>query len=100
MYGGTALAKGRGEKIKALPSPPPCWVVLAKPSIGVSTQTVYQKLNTNKAEHPNTQAMIEALENKDFEAICANVSNTLEGVTTKLHPEVNQIKEKNERGWS
>ncbi|MCP3029700.1 4-(cytidine 5'-diphospho)-2-C-methyl-D-erythritol kinase [Halobacillus sp. A5] len=94
VYGGTALARGRGEKITALPSPPPCWVVLAKPSVGVSTQTVYQKLNVNKAEHPDTEAMIKALENKNFEAICANVSNTLEGVTTRLHPEVNQIKEK------
>ncbi|MFG6150777.1 4-(cytidine 5'-diphospho)-2-C-methyl-D-erythritol kinase [Halobacillus sp. B23F22_1] len=94
VYGGTALAKGRGEKITHLPSPPPCWVVLAKPAIGVSTQAVYQKLNIKRAEHPDTQAMIKALEEKDFTSICTHVSNTLEGVTTRLHPEVNQIKEK------
>ncbi|MFC7061759.1 4-(cytidine 5'-diphospho)-2-C-methyl-D-erythritol kinase [Halobacillus seohaensis] len=94
VYGGTALAKGRGEKIQELPSPPPCWVVLAKPAIGVSTEVVYQKLNINKADHPNTEAMITALNEKDFKGICSQVSNTLEGVTTKLHPEVEQIKEK------
>ena len=26
VYGGTALAKGRGEKITHLPAPPKCWV--------------------------------------------------------------------------
>ncbi len=94
VYGGTALAKGRGEQILELPAPPPCWVVLAKPAIGVSTQTVYQKLNIKQAEHPDTQSMIAALEEQSFEKICAQVGNTLEGVTTRLHPEVNQIKEK------
>ncbi|WP_082235831.1 4-(cytidine 5'-diphospho)-2-C-methyl-D-erythritol kinase [Halobacillus massiliensis] len=94
VYGGTAVARGRGEIIEELPPPPACWVVLAKPAIGVSTQTIYQKLNIKKAEHPNTKAMIDALYRGSFDDICANVSNILEGVTTKLHPEVNQIKEK------
>ena len=30
VYGGTALAKGRGEIITHLPPPPTCWVVLSK----------------------------------------------------------------------
>ncbi|UOR10693.1 4-(cytidine 5'-diphospho)-2-C-methyl-D-erythritol kinase [Halobacillus amylolyticus] len=93
VYGGTALAKGRGEQIFELPSPPPCWVVLAKPTLGVSTQTIYQKLDAKTAFHPNTNGMMEALKQGDFDAICAHVGNALEGVTTKLHPEVNQIKE-------
>ncbi|UOQ44678.1 4-(cytidine 5'-diphospho)-2-C-methyl-D-erythritol kinase [Halobacillus salinarum] len=93
VYGGTALATGRGEKITKLPSPPPCWVVLAKPSIGVSTQTIYQALSLEKAVHPNTEAMIKALHMGNFYGICAEVGNTLENVTMKLHEEVGQIKE-------
>ncbi len=31
VYGGTALATGRGEIIQQIASPPPCWVILAKP---------------------------------------------------------------------
>ncbi|MGP4077937.1 4-(cytidine 5'-diphospho)-2-C-methyl-D-erythritol kinase [Halobacillus sp. K22] len=93
VYGGTAHATGRGEKVTPLPAPPPCWVVLAKPPLGVSTQTVYQNLNLADAHHPNTNAMIEALMDYDFEAICAQVGNTLEGVTLNLHREVGQIKE-------
>ncbi len=45
VYGGTALAKGRGEIITRLPAPPTCWVILAKPFIGVSTSEVYRRLN-------------------------------------------------------
>ncbi len=41
VYNSTALAQGRGEKITELKAPPSCWVVLAKPRQGVSTQTVY-----------------------------------------------------------
>ncbi|MGP4063129.1 4-(cytidine 5'-diphospho)-2-C-methyl-D-erythritol kinase [Halobacillus sp. H74] len=92
VYGGTALATGRGEKIQSMQAPPPCWVVLSKPTIGVSTQSVYQNLDLDGAEHPNTTAMVEALKNGDYEGICANVGNTLEGVTLALHEEVGQIK--------
>ncbi|MGI8317334.1 4-(cytidine 5'-diphospho)-2-C-methyl-D-erythritol kinase [Halobacillus mangrovi] len=93
VYGGTGHATGRGEKIKALPAPPPCWVVLAKPPVGVSTQTVYQNLNLEGALHPDTQGMIAAIQRCDFEGICAHVGNTLEGVTLQLHDEVGQIKD-------
>lgn len=41
VYGGVAMCNGRGEKITPLPSLPPCWVVLAKPAISVSTRDVF-----------------------------------------------------------
>ncbi|CDQ21773.1 4-diphosphocytidyl-2-C-methyl-D-erythritol kinase [Halobacillus karajensis] len=93
VYGGTALATGRGEKIQSIPAPPPCWVVLSKPTLGVSTQSVYQNLDVEKAEHPNTKAMVAALKNGDYREICTHVGNTLEGVTLEMHEEVGQIKE-------
>ncbi|GKW47705.1 4-(cytidine 5'-diphospho)-2-C-methyl-D-erythritol kinase [Planococcus sp. NCCP-2050] len=93
VYGGTALAKGRGEIIQELPTPPNCWVILAKPTIGVSTADVYGAFDVTKAEHPNTQAMIEALETGDYQAMCDNLGNALESVTLNLYPEVAQIKE-------
>ncbi|MBW9234371.1 4-(cytidine 5'-diphospho)-2-C-methyl-D-erythritol kinase, partial [Leptospira santarosai] len=48
VYGGTALATGRGEQIQELPAPPNCWIILAKPSIGVSTADVYGSLKINE----------------------------------------------------
>lgn len=93
VYGGTALATGRGEKIQELPSPPNCWIILAKPSIGVSTADVYGGLKVNEIIHPNTSEMIRAIKEKDYELMCATMGNALESVTLKLYPEVSTIKE-------
>lgn len=97
VYGGTALATGRGEKIQKLPAPPACWVVLAKPKIGVSTAQVYGGLNINEIEHPNTNQMIQAIEKNDYFLMCESLGNVLESVTFKLHPEVVVIKEQMKR---
>ncbi|WP_216831192.1 4-(cytidine 5'-diphospho)-2-C-methyl-D-erythritol kinase [Alkalihalobacterium elongatum] len=97
VYGGTALATGRGEIIKRIPSPPPCWVVLAKPPIGVSTAEVYGKLKVDQITHPDTQAMLKAIEEKDFRGICSQLHNVLEDVTFKAYPEVKHIKAQMER---
>ena len=97
IYGGTALATGRGEKIEELPAPPTCWVVLAKPKIGVSTADVYGGLKLEGIEHPNTKQMIEAIEKQDYELLCKSLGNVLETVTFKLHPEVITIKEQMQR---
>ncbi|MGN7478908.1 4-(cytidine 5'-diphospho)-2-C-methyl-D-erythritol kinase [Solibacillus silvestris] len=97
VYGGTALATGRGEQVEELQAPPTCWVVLAKPKIGVSTADVYGGLNIEGLQHPNTKQMIRAIETNDYELMCASLGNVLETVTFKLHPEVITIKEQMQR---
>ncbi|MBT2690819.1 4-(cytidine 5'-diphospho)-2-C-methyl-D-erythritol kinase [Bacillus sp. ISL-47] len=97
VYGGTALARGRGEMIKELPAPPTCWVILAKPFIGVSTADVYRRLDVNQIQHPNTSGMIEAIHNGNYEGVCHNLGNVLEDVTLQMHPEVAQIKDQMKR---
>lgn len=93
VYGGTALVKGKGEIVEPISSPPPCWVVLAKPPLGVSTQEVYKRLNVNEIAHGDTSAMKKAIEEKNFQNICQNLHNALEPVTFRMHPEVEKIKE-------
>jgi 4-diphosphocytidyl-2-C-methyl-D-erythritol kinase len=97
VYGGTALATGRGEIITPIPSPPPCWVVLAKPPIGVSTAEVYRNLELERVSHPDVDAMVRAIERQDYAAICRLVGNVLEEVTLKKYPEVAHIKEQMKR---
>ncbi|GIN99185.1 4-diphosphocytidyl-2-C-methyl-D-erythritol kinase [Siminovitchia terrae] len=97
VYGGTALAKGRGEKVTKLPAPPACWVVLAKPAIGVSTSEIYRNLDVSSIRHPHTTGMIQALENNDYEGVCENMANALESVTLHMYPEVLHIKKQMER---
>ncbi|PJO44062.1 4-(cytidine 5'-diphospho)-2-C-methyl-D-erythritol kinase, partial [Lysinibacillus xylanilyticus] len=90
-------ATGRGEKIQELPAPPNCWVVLAKPKIGVSTAEVYGGLKVEGLEHPNTKQMMHAIETEDYELLCKSLGNVLETVTFKLHPEVVMLKEQMKR---
>lgn len=97
VYGGTALATGRGEIITELPAAPTCWIVLAKPFIGVSTADVYRRLNVKGIDHPKTKEMIQAIEKGSYEGVCGHLGNVLEEVTFSLHPEVEQIKEQMKR---
>lgn len=98
VTGGTALARGRGEKLEHIESPPQCWVVLAKPPINVSTADVYGRLNaTSINRHPSTNQVVSAIRNKDFHAMCEGLGNVLEEVTLALYPEVRQLKDCMER---
>jgi len=97
VHGGTALATGRGEKIRHIETPPHCWVVLAKPTIGVSTAEVYKQLKVDEIEHPDVQGMIAAIEEKNFQKMCDKLGNVLESVTLNMHPEVAMIKNQMKR---
>jgi 4-diphosphocytidyl-2-C-methyl-D-erythritol kinase len=93
VYGGTALAQGRGEIITHLPMPPKCWIVLAKPTLGVSTADVYKRLQLNKVHHPDVRGMISAIESNRYDQVCKRLGNVLETVTLQMYPEVANIKE-------
>ena len=99
VYGGTAIARGRGEDITHLPAPPNCWVVLAKPTIGVSTGNIYGQLNLSTISHPQTERMMEALQESDYDKMCASLGNVLEPVTMGLHGEVVVLKEVAAKLW-
>ncbi|SFD72947.1 4-diphosphocytidyl-2-C-methyl-D-erythritol kinase [Lentibacillus persicus] len=94
ITGNTALGTGHGEKIRTLPSPPPCYIVLAKPDIGISTRHIFPRVNMDTIPHPDTEAVIQSLEEKDFDKLCQHSGNALEDVTFPLYPEVKQIRDK------
>lgn len=95
VWRGTALAKGRGEILRPLPPPPPCWVVLAKPPYGISTADIFRRLDISRiSAHPETGKMIEALSRSDYRAICRLLGNVLEEVTLEMFPEVRRLKER------
>lgn len=94
IIGGTAMATGRGEKIKRINSMPPGWIILAKLPISVSTAEIYNALKIEDIkEHPNGEAMLSAIANKDFIYISKNLCNVLEEVTFSLYPQVRYLKE-------
>lgn len=92
---GTALAQGIGEKLSQLPPMVKCPVLIAKPAVSVSTKFVYQNLKLDEHTiHPDIDALIGTIRNKDFTAICGNMGNVLESVTIPNYPVIAQIKEK------
>ncbi|MDD4168994.1 MAG: 4-(cytidine 5'-diphospho)-2-C-methyl-D-erythritol kinase [Desulfotomaculaceae bacterium] len=95
LLGGTALARGRGELLKALPPCPRLGLVLVKPPFGVSTATVYRAYNPKLVlKKPVTEAMIEAIKKNDVDGIAMNLCNVLEPITAMMYPEIADIKER------
>lgn len=99
ILGGTRLATGRGEVLRALAPLPACHVVLAKPAVSVSTAWAYRSYDDARvAAHPDTQAVVRALAARDLTAVAALVCNVLESVTIPAHPVIAEIKARMRRG--
>lgn len=93
IRGGTAVARGRGERLESIPAPPSCWVVLAKPPMNVSTSDIYGKLKPMELKtHPSLDNMLKAIRERSFSGVCQTLGNVLETVTLERYPEVRQIK--------
>ena len=91
---GTALAEGIGEKLSALPPMVKCPVLIAKPSISVSTKFVYQNLKLDEqTNHPDIDALMKDIREKDFDGVCAHMGNVLESVTIPNYPVIAEIKQ-------
>ncbi len=91
---GTALAEGIGEKLTALPAPPPCHVLIAKPKVHVSTKFVYGNLKAHELkEHPDIDGQIQALRDGDLYRMAELMGNVLETVTIPAYPVVQEIKD-------
>ena len=91
---GTVLAEGIGEELSVLPAMPKCTVLIAKPPVSVSTKVVYEALDSEEIiEHPDIDALIEGLRQKDLHRISENMGNVLEDVTIPMHPVIEELKQ-------
>lgn len=79
ITGGTALAGGIGEELTPLPPLPKMPILLAKPACGLSTPAVFQQWDRlEQPVHPDTKAMISALEDGRKQQIGRLLCNSLE----------------------
>lgn len=94
IYGGTCLSEGIGEVLTKLPDTPDCYLVIAKPGIGVSTKYVYENLHIETVtEHPDMDDMVAAIKNGDLQGVVNTMGNVLETVTIKRYPEIAKMKQ-------
>lgn len=90
---GTALAEGIGEALSPLPPMIKCPVLIAKPSISVSTKFVYQNLKLDDTTiHPDIDRLIDDIKAKSLHDIAAHMGNVLETVTIPNYPVIDEIK--------
>lgn len=90
---GTAMAEGRGERLRKLPDLPDCVFVVCKPAFSVSTPELYQKIDAVVIpKHPDHMAMESALLAGDIGKIADLIYNVFDPVVTAEHLEMNYIK--------
>ena len=94
VYGQTSLVEGFGEKVTPIAPMPQCWVVVVKPRMSVSTRTIFAKIVMEDLYHPDIQALVSAIEENDYQKMTQNLGNSMEVVTIKKHPIIQQLKDR------
>ncbi len=90
---GTALSEGIGEILTPLTPLVPCFILIIKPPIYVSTKFVYENLNIEQLKcHPDIDGIRSAIEDGDLERMSQKMGNVLESVTEKNYPIITSIK--------
>ena len=95
IFGWTAYAGGRGEKINPLLGFPKTHLVIVKPiDLGISTAKAYSALdNEESLYHPEIDSLVDALhEAAPIEDIVGYMGNTFERVMVREHPVIGEIK--------
>lgn len=94
LVGGAALAVGRGERVRMLPPLPTTWVVLARPTIQVTSEWAYKAIDHGAVrKRPHTSELVRALEGEDARGVGQLLCNVFEDVVVEHYPVVGQIRD-------
>jgi 4-diphosphocytidyl-2-C-methyl-D-erythritol kinase len=90
---GRAVARGRGERLAALPGGGGYALVLVNPRVPLSTREVYGLVPAGwRAEPTGTERVIEALRTRNVSKIAAALTNNLESVVEPVLPVIGRMK--------
>jgi len=94
ILGGTAHARGIGEKLKKIKSFSNKLILLANIGKPVSSAYVYNKLDlVNRSKRIDIDKIVEYIEEDDVKKVAENMENIMEEVVIKEYPIIAQIKE-------
>lgn len=94
LVGGAALAMGRGERVRMVRPLPTTWVVIARPTIQITSEWAYKAIDHGAVrKRPNTSALVRALEGEDARAVGQLLCNVFEEVVVAHHPIVGAIRD-------
>lgn len=89
----TALSEGIGEILTPISPLQDCPILIAKPSVSVSTRHVYEHLKLDEqTRHPDIDGIVTALADGDLYGVTDRMANVLETVTVPEHPVIDEIK--------
>ena len=93
VLGGTAIARGIGEVLTPLPTPPQCHVIIAKPPISVSTAYVYGHIRPDEiTKRPDIEQMTLAIKEQDLNKLSDLLYYVMEEVTVSEYPVIEKLK--------
>ncbi len=94
LYGGTAVASGRGEQVQPIADITPVWVVLVNPGIHVSSAWAYKNLNLRLTNFQGIRSVLPKFEEGHITGIQDVFSeNMLEDPVIREYPVLRDIKE-------
>lgn len=92
VLSGTAMAEGRGERLRRLPKMPHCVILICKPNFPVSTPALFKKLDSAPIlRRPDHLKMEDALDAHNLIGICENICNVFQPVVAGDHTEIGHI---------
>jgi len=95
LIGGAALALGRGERVRMLRPLPTTWVVIARPTIEITSEWAYKALDHGAVRRrPDTPGVVRALESEDARGVGHLLCNVFEEIVIAHHPIVGTIRER------
>lgn len=81
VIGCTAIVEGRGDLLRPLAPLPKCHIVLCKPNFSISTPELFRRIDDVRIRYrPDTQGVIDALEEADLPGVSRRMFNVFEQV--------------------
>ncbi len=95
LYGGCALCGGIGEKLQQIAELPPCYIVLVKPPVSISTGLLFSMIDKEKIKgHPDTEGVKRALKEGLVREVSLRLYNVMEETAAKVCPDIRKIRYK------